>query len=90
MFHPNSRSHVELRRTGQNSANGFERRTVSADYKSPFPFPGIVDKVEIQIAPANSCLHQWLIEEPLVRAPDGLQFGRCLSDELNPSTGCLS
>jgi formylglycine-generating enzyme required for sulfatase activity len=33
---------------------GFDSASpVSADYKSPFPFPGTVDKVEIDIAPAN-------------------------------------
>jgi hypothetical protein len=29
------------------------RLTRSADYKSPFPFPGTVNKVEIDIAPTN-------------------------------------
>jgi hypothetical protein len=33
---------------------GFDSASpVSADYKSPFPFPGTVNKVEIDIAPAN-------------------------------------
>jgi arylsulfatase A-like enzyme len=33
---------------------GFDSASpVSADYKSPFPFPGTVDKVEIDIAPSN-------------------------------------
>jgi arylsulfatase len=34
--------------TGQDSAS-----PVSADYQSPFRFPGTIDKVEIDIAPAN-------------------------------------
>jgi hypothetical protein len=33
---------------------GFDSASpVSADYKSPFPFPGVVDKVEIDVEPAN-------------------------------------
>jgi hypothetical protein len=34
--------------TGMDSAS-----RVSADYQSPFPFPGVVNKVEIDITPAN-------------------------------------
>jgi len=33
---------------------GFDSASpVSADYKSPFPFPGTINKVEIDVAPAN-------------------------------------
>ena len=36
---------------------GFDSASpVSADYKSPFKFPGVVDRVEIDIAPTNLSL----------------------------------